>query len=170
MDEPAPESAADGVGALLRRRREGLGLSLRSCARAAGISPGHLSRIERGLAGPSVETLARMVGALGIDAGQLFTEDRTGDQEPPRSILLARLPGGTVVLEHGGHDGWCERPGTSDELALHVLDGTLELHLAGEVLLLAAGTGTMIPAGTPYRTRFSGPTNGRLLWIAQGLD
>ncbi|MGH8873898.1 MAG: helix-turn-helix domain-containing protein [Acidimicrobiia bacterium] len=41
----------------LRALREARGLSLRFVARQVGIDPAHLSRIERGLASPSLHVL-----------------------------------------------------------------------------------------------------------------
>jgi transcriptional regulator with XRE-family HTH domain len=48
----------------LRTVREAQGLGLNETARAAGIDPAHLSRIERGRAGLTVPTLARLARVL----------------------------------------------------------------------------------------------------------
>ena len=45
---------AEAVGAIIRRRRQALGLTLRAFARQCEISPAHLSKVERGLASPSL--------------------------------------------------------------------------------------------------------------------
>lgn len=42
---------------------------------AAGVSPSHLSRIERGLTTPSYDLLARIADALGTDLTSLTTEE-----------------------------------------------------------------------------------------------
>ncbi|MFF7096347.1 helix-turn-helix domain-containing protein [Streptomyces rubradiris] len=47
MDRPQPTFQVDG--AAIRTRRMQLGMSLRSCARAAGIAHSYLSEIENGL-------------------------------------------------------------------------------------------------------------------------
>lgn len=49
MDRPQPTYQVDG--AAIRTRRMQLGMSLRSCARAAGIAHSYLSEIENGLKG-----------------------------------------------------------------------------------------------------------------------
>lgn len=49
MDRPQPTFQVDG--AAIRTRRMELGLSLRGCARAAGIAHSYLSEIETGLKG-----------------------------------------------------------------------------------------------------------------------
>jgi transcriptional regulator with XRE-family HTH domain len=50
----------------LRTIREARGLSLRETARRAGIDPAHLSKVERGEAGFSVENLRTLAGVLGL--------------------------------------------------------------------------------------------------------
>jgi transcriptional regulator with XRE-family HTH domain len=50
----------------LREVREAQGRSLREVARTAGIAPGELSLIERGLRNPSVSKLRRICAALGL--------------------------------------------------------------------------------------------------------
>ena len=56
----------------LRLRRE---LSLHQLADTAGVSPSHLSRIERGLTVPSYEVLDRIADSLGSDLRQLRNEE-----------------------------------------------------------------------------------------------
>lgn len=51
----------------LRLTRESLGLSLRSVASRAGLDPAHLSRIERGEAHLTVDTLHRLACVLELD-------------------------------------------------------------------------------------------------------
>jgi transcriptional regulator with XRE-family HTH domain len=53
-------------GSRLRAVRELKGLTLTETAKRAGIAPAHLSRVERGMRGLSVESLARLAGVLGL--------------------------------------------------------------------------------------------------------
>ncbi len=70
--------AGDGLPPL-RAVRIANGLGLREVARKAGVDAGYLSRIERGLAQPSVQVLSRLANALGLrDLEKLllpYTED-----------------------------------------------------------------------------------------------
>ena len=50
----------------LRAVRESKGLTVRETAKLAGIAPAHLSRVERGRRGLSVESLTRLAGVLGL--------------------------------------------------------------------------------------------------------
>ncbi|MEV8354664.1 helix-turn-helix domain-containing protein [Streptomyces niveus] len=56
-------------GPEIRKRRETSGHGLRRFAAIAGLSPSHLSRIERGYTDPQPEALARIAAAFecGID-------------------------------------------------------------------------------------------------------
>ncbi|MCP9205558.1 helix-turn-helix domain-containing protein [Streptomyces sp. NEAU-Y11] len=58
-------------GSKIRRQRELRGYGLRRFAAVAGLSPAHLSRIERGLRDPQPEVLARIAAALECDIEDL---------------------------------------------------------------------------------------------------
>ena len=63
----AARDAIVRVGAMLRRMRDDAGLSQAELAHRTGMDQSEISRLERGLGrqGPSVETLARVIEALG---------------------------------------------------------------------------------------------------------
>jgi len=77
------------VGGRIRKRRLELGLSLRDCA-TAGLSPGYVSRLERGERQASAKALRLLGAKLQCSAHWL----ETGRDDPAET--LARL-----VLEHG---------------------------------------------------------------------
>ena len=53
-------------GTALRVIREAKGLTVTETAKRAGIAPAHLSRVERGSRGLSVESLTRLAGVLDL--------------------------------------------------------------------------------------------------------
>src|SRR5690242_11031767 len=55
------------LGRQLGELREELGVSQAAAAAGAGIGPGHVSRIERGLVAASLDTLVALAAALGAD-------------------------------------------------------------------------------------------------------
>ncbi|MGC4191984.1 MAG: helix-turn-helix transcriptional regulator [Thermomicrobiales bacterium] len=63
------------IGPTIKNRRHQLSKSLNTLADEAGISPSHLSRIERGLTVPSYDVLDRIADALGSDLSALRTEE-----------------------------------------------------------------------------------------------
>ncbi|MDT0306830.1 helix-turn-helix transcriptional regulator [Streptomyces sp. DSM 44917] len=58
-------------GPKIRRLRELAGFRLRRFAEAAGLSPAHLSRIERGERHPTPEVLARIASGLGREITEI---------------------------------------------------------------------------------------------------
>ena len=62
----------ESLGAAIRERRKGLGLTLAQMAQRTGVSLGYLSQIELGKNSASIETLYRISLGLGIRMGDLF--------------------------------------------------------------------------------------------------
>ena len=62
------------LGQTLRERREESGRSLRAIAERAGISPAHLSEVERGVKELSLGRLDGLARALDVPVGELFLD------------------------------------------------------------------------------------------------
>ncbi|MFC2015284.1 helix-turn-helix domain-containing protein [Chloroflexota bacterium] len=60
------------LGNILKRQRLMTPLTLRELAKASGISPSHLGRIERGERFPSASVLKRISQPLGFEESELF--------------------------------------------------------------------------------------------------
>ena len=60
------------VARLLRKKREALGLSMNVVASRAGLSHTMVSRVERELRKPTLDTLLRITGAMGIELWPLI--------------------------------------------------------------------------------------------------
>jgi len=60
------------LGKILKQRRVVIPLTLQELARAAGVSPSHLGRIERGNRFPSARILRKIAKPLGFDENELF--------------------------------------------------------------------------------------------------
>ncbi|MFZ0217298.1 MAG: helix-turn-helix transcriptional regulator [Candidatus Dormiibacterota bacterium] len=69
-----PEHVRATLGALLRRHREQHERSLADVALPAGISPAHLSEVERGRKEISTERLLKVAGALEVTVADLYLE------------------------------------------------------------------------------------------------
>lgn len=57
---------------LIRQKREEKGYTIDMLAKLAGMSKGHLSRIERGETDPSITTLSRVAIALKVKVEELY--------------------------------------------------------------------------------------------------
>ncbi|HEX5164453.1 MAG TPA: helix-turn-helix transcriptional regulator [Thermomicrobiales bacterium] len=77
------------MGTRIRELRIERGLSLSAFAERTGISPGHLSRIERGITAPSFIAGAALANALGVTADALAVESRS--QRARNKELVATL-------------------------------------------------------------------------------
>lgn len=62
----AGEGLRAAIGAAVGRRRRELGMGQEELADALGVSQAHVSRLERGLTNPTLETLRRLQEVLGV--------------------------------------------------------------------------------------------------------
>ena len=67
MKKFKPDAVGVSVARLLRECREAQGLSMNEVATRAGLSHTMISRVERELRKPTLDTLLRIAGAMEID-------------------------------------------------------------------------------------------------------
>jgi len=78
------------LGRQLRELRRDRGLTVQQLAAHTGLSRTSLTRIEAGTANPSVGTLKKVAGALGVSIGDLFTNGSDiHESEPPLAHSIA---------------------------------------------------------------------------------
>jgi len=63
----------ESLGKMLKQRRVTMLLTLSELSAKSGVSPSHLSRIEKGKRFPSSHTLRKIAKPLGFSEGELFT-------------------------------------------------------------------------------------------------
>ena len=84
-----PEIIGSSVARLLRKKREALGLSMNVVATHAGLSHTMVSRVERELRKPTLDTLLRITGAMGIELWPLIKKseaaEKTAKAKRPRT-------------------------------------------------------------------------------------
>lgn len=68
------EAVSSQVVDLLRKERERQGLSMNALAAKAGLAHSAISRIERRLRSPNLETLVRIAVVLRVDLGRLVNQ------------------------------------------------------------------------------------------------
>jgi transcriptional regulator with XRE-family HTH domain len=160
------EPAVAQLGQRIRKERTRQGLSLKDVERRAGISPTHISEIERGRSSPTVGALVRIARALERPLAH-FVEA----SPPPPLVFGSRadrrewfMEGGKARLE-SLLDPACDFdlsiielflepraildtrrccPGVR-EIFAYAIDGELEVRVGGEVKQLAAGDSIHIP-------------------------
>ncbi len=109
-----PESTVSRVGAQIRALRTAASLSGLGLAQASGVSRSMLSRIERGLVSPSVDTLERIARGLGVPVARFFA-----DQAERMDFSLVRRGQGMPVDRLGAVAGY------HYELLGHLLSGQM---------------------------------------------
>ena len=161
---------AQQLGRSIRAHREAARLSLGTLAAKSGVSKANLSTIETGAGNPSLETLWRLAGALGLSLGVLL-----GEAEPPRTRLLRAGEGAPFASESGlgGEMLLTEgRPHRTEILALEIpvagdyrsgphqvgteefvlcIAGTLEVGPVGQEQMLRPGDSLWFPADRDHR-------------------
>lgn len=111
---PLPRSsAAARVGNTVRLLRKACGASAHMLAQRAGVSRSLLSRLERGLISPSLDTLECVAAALGVPGSRLL-------QEHAARHDFCHVPAGEGIRVDSGSDGGCRR-----ERLGHLLPGLL---------------------------------------------
>src|SRR5438046_7626397 len=98
-------SVREALGAVLRGRRQAARRTLSEVAAEAGLSPAHLSEVERGLKEASIERLLAVSHALGARPAEIYadlarllgadTERPAWPEDPP-----AKLRPATEALPH----------------------------------------------------------------------
>lgn len=149
------------VGERLRERRRALGLTLKEAAREAEISTSYLSSIETGNSVPSLPILARVVGVLGLSLNEVLrnvgqTVLRTGRLEGDSGVYRAShedlLLEVAFVVSEAGETGACPVPTTGHEVFVYVLEGALEVVVAGDGYELQ--TGDSLDVDSPERLEY----------------
>jgi transcriptional regulator with XRE-family HTH domain len=156
------------IGERLREFREGR-YSINELSRRAGVSSGRISEIERGTANPSFETLWRLATALEVPVGAFF-----GGPEPEVAMVVRRDERKRLILPHDELEyelltpnlrGALEvflfrvppdfdnsrRPIThKGEECIHVVGGTLVVHVGDSEFELSEGDTITYDASTPH--------------------
>lgn len=160
------------VGARLRVIRKLYGLSQREIARRAGVTHASISLIEAGRVSPSISSLKKVLDGIPLSMAEFFTFD----VDTPRRIFyradeLPDMGSGEVAYRLVGaerhkrsmtvlHEVYQPGTDTGEEMLVHegeesgvVVDGEIELTVAGETRLLGRGDAYYFESRLPHRFR-----------------
>jgi len=168
---------ARSLGQLVRAIRVSRGMSIESLAKAAGVSAGGISQIERGVGNPAFTTLVKIAYGMRVPVSAFMQTD----QEPPGLVvrkehrkrlvpsegliyelltpdLQRRLEVLRVEIARGFDNS--ERPFVHDgEECIHMLEGELLIYIGGDEYHLNEGDSVTYDPTVPhwYRNPFSRP-------------
>ncbi len=177
---PTPDGAGGAIGARLRQLRIRQGLSLAKVAKAAGISVGFLSAIERSQMSASIGTLRRLARFHKTNILDFFDPAESNSRlvRPSGRKVLEAGPGvrmellawGNTVMEPhlfriAAKAGSGESYTHEGEEFLLVLRGELQLALDGEEYRLKSGDSFYFESATPHRWKNPGRSETWVLWV-----
>jgi transcriptional regulator with XRE-family HTH domain len=177
------------VGGRLRQLRTERDKSMRSLARASGLSTNALSMIERGRTSPSVSTLYKLADALDVPITAFFR------LEPPKQDIVFRpagerksvsIPNGQwmglggeaftgrmepfmLTLEPGASSGPYGMLHSGSEFVL-CLDGQIEYDVEGQKYSLQQGDSLIFAAQHRHRWKNSGKDTARAVIVLANFE
>ncbi|MEG3630223.1 helix-turn-helix domain-containing protein [Streptomyces poriticola] len=184
VSEPdPPDGPADAMSAVapqLRALRRRAALTLEAAARAAGLSPAHLSRLETGQRQPSLPMLLGLARIYGTTVSELLGETAADRDAVVRAADMEPAPAGGWTYWQAGATGRGMQAlrvhvpyGTQGDMVrvhpgeewLYVLRGRLRLHLGDTVHRLAPGDSAHFDSLTPHRIAAPDPDGVDLLFV-----
>ena len=179
------------LGERIKALRAERTLQQRQLAEKAGLTPSMLSQIESGRLTPSLHTLGKLAGALGVSIASLFETGPNGRLHVTRGkdypvvsfdgtsekwhVLGAGLFHGKIraVMSTLGPRGKGVRtekvilePGQMK--LLYVIEGKVGLHYNEETHLLEAGDSAYLDGGSPHVWENRGARRAKVLWVILG--
>jgi transcriptional regulator with XRE-family HTH domain len=94
------------IGENVRQIRTERNLRLEDVARRAGHTKGYLSKIEQGKSTPSIATIMRLAGALGVDVSMLMQSADGGSEQDARATAHVKPSQRLEVLNDGAGPGY----------------------------------------------------------------
>jgi DNA-binding transcriptional MerR regulator/quercetin dioxygenase-like cupin family protein len=177
---PAADSNAGAIGSHLRQLRARKKLSLAQVARAAGISVGFLSALERSQMSGSVGTLRKLARFYKTNILDFFDASGASSRrvQPAQRKVLEAGPGVRMELLAWGNAVMephlfrvAPQAGSGDSYAhegeefIYVLRGALNITLETEEYRLKAGDSFYFESATPHHWKNPGRSETWLLWV-----
>ncbi len=186
VSRPAASLPPDQVGLEIRDLRKSRRITIKQLSEVTGLSIGHLSEIERGLASPSVKALHDIAAALGVNISWFFHNADAVDQVErdvvvrssnrrtlnfssgiTDELLSANLRGSLELLlsrfEPGSSSGAEPYTHTGEEAGI-VMQGVLELWVSDRKFVLKDGDSFSFASTLPHRYSNPGEVETVVIW------
>ena len=180
---------AKRIGSRLKGLRKGAGMNQKRLAEAAGLSPGLLSRIENGLAMPSIPTLQIISDTLKTDIGYFFRDEEDNGyivtHPGERRVVVSKtgphrkLSYELELLAEGMNNPFMEPAivtpiGKDEEVVprihdgqefMYVIEGRLKLTVGSEEFILKKGHAAYWNGNVPHKTVGLGKIRARAIHV-----
>ena len=170
------------VGKQLRAVRMAFGLSQRELAKRAGVTNGMISLIEQERVSPSIGSLQKILSAFPMTMAEFFTRDMQGRQDVVhraadlpdvgtgeiqyRLVAASRRDRKMSILS----EAYAPGSDTGEDLLTHsgeeggvVVEGELEVTVAGQTWFLGPGDAYYFDSRLPHRFRNTGKVVARIV-------
>lgn len=169
------------LGVLIRARRRQLGLTLQELGKAAGLSVGYLSQVERDNATPTLGTLAQIARSLGVPLDYFISTPRAEDALT-RAAERRRfsIDGSSIIYERLGTEFpgnvlssfiLTVPPGYASETVSHegeeiiyILEGSITQYLDGKAMVMGRGDSLHYRGNVPHACANPNDEPARILW------
>ena len=170
------------VGKQLKAVRTAFGLSQRELAKRAGVTNGMVSLIEQDRVSPSIGSLQKILGAFPMTMAEFFTRDMEGREHVVfRADDLPDVGTGDIqyrLVAATRHDRqmsilselYAPNTDTGEDMLTHsgeeggvVVEGELEVTVAGKTWLLGPGDAYYFDSRLPHRFRNTGKLPVRIV-------
>ncbi|OWT66384.1 helix-turn-helix domain-containing protein [Candidimonas nitroreducens] len=165
------------------------GLTLEQLAQQTGLTRSYLSKVERYLSTPSIESALAIAKALGVSVDQLFGREQQGREpititkaserslraSPDGMDMVAGLNAGRIMRafvirpSRRASQGRLMSHHEGEEI-LYVLEGEIELHLARRKEFLSAGDCVHFDSQIPHKLIAVGGTSSAVLVVIASKD
>ena len=192
--EEKTRAVAIRLGARIREARRAKQITLERLSKDTDLSPGFLSRLERGESSASISNLIVIAGRLGIPLGDFF-EDPDARAAPHYILNRAKDRGGEPPLTARGYSyhlmsgdlidqqmsafelvypvGESMNPEVlthAGEEVLYLLDGQFEFRIGDKTLVLEPGDCVHFSCEQPHSGKNVGHSPARLLMIVTPVN
>ena len=173
----------------LKQLRVQRGLTLEQLAQSSGLTRSYLSKVERGMSNPSIESALSISTALGISVEKLFGhreeegdpvtivrshEGAGKDPEAYLSLVAGLNPDRTMrafVVRPGNQSGRGRTTSHHDgEEILYVLKGKIEMQVGRSVEMLAVGDCVHFNSSIPHKLSSVGNVPASALVVVSSMQ
>lgn len=176
------------IGSRILEARRALGLQQKQLAEKAGLTPSLVSQIERDRVSPSLNTLRKLAGVLGVSLSWFFEEPMDDH------IKIVRKTEHSVLSFEGSSERWTilaaglvrgkisavmatlwpgERSGSGNTIVVergqmklcYVIQGTIEIRYNGKTYRMEAGDSAYLDGGVNHSWANPGAVRARVVWV-----